>query len=325
MTSEDQTATPLMQVILGVLTPLMLAGGITDPGLARRAAQEAIAACNPGPLIAIAQVVAFALAALDSLSLSAPSDTSITMKLRLRGNANALSRSSHRASATPPAQPTRPQANPPPVRTGTPDPPSIPGAENSSSSPRNHQDRNRPDRDRPDRDSPERNSPDRNSPDRNRPERNSPDRASPDRNSPDRQREDRQREDRHREDRHREDRHREDRQRELTWANAMTDVAAECSRNLARLAPKQRRAELIRIAALRATAGQLTRGGSSDPRARQPTVPSREPMTQRAGYQQDQSEQSDAPPAPGSTDSAEPRQPDRRAGPGLRTETAAPG
>jgi hypothetical protein len=300
MTSEDQTATPLMQVILGVLTPLMLAGGITDPGLARRAAQEAIAACNPGPLIAIAQVVAFALAALDSLSLSAPSDTSITMKLRLRGNANALSRSSHRASATPPAQPTRPQANPPPVRTGTPDPPSIPGAENSSSSPRDHQDRNRPDRD-----SPERNSPDRNSPDRNRPERNSPDRASPDRNSPDRQR--------------------EDRQRELTWANAMTDVAAECSRNLARLAPKQRRAELIRIAALRATAGQLTRGGSSDPRARQPTVPSRQPMTQRAGYQQDQSEQSDAPPAPGSTDSAEPRQPDRRAGPGLRTETAAPG
>jgi hypothetical protein len=305
MTSEDQTATPLMQVILGVLTPLMLAGGITDPGLARRAAQEAIAACNPGPLIAIAQVVAFALAALDSLSLSAPSDTSITMKLRLRGNANALSRSSHRASATPPAQPTRPQANPPPVRTGTPDPPSIPGAENSSSSPRDHQDRNRLDRNRPDR---------------NRPERNRPDRDSPDRNSPDRQREDRQRE-----DRHREDRHREDRQRELTWANAMTDVAAECSRNLARLAPKQRRAELIRIAALRATAGQLTRGGSSDPRARQPTVPSREPMTQRAGYQQDQSEQSDAPPAPGNTDSAEPRQPDRRAGPGLRTETAAPG
>jgi hypothetical protein len=298
MTSEDQTATPLMQVILGVLTPLMLAGGITDPGLARRAAQEAIAACNPGPLIAIAQVVAFALAALDSLSLSAPSDTSITMKLRLRGNANALSRSSHRASATPPAQPTRPQANPPPVRTGTPDPPSIPGAENSSSSPRDHQDRNRPDRDRPDRNRPERNSPEQNSPERNR-----PDRDSPDRNSPDRQR--------------------EDRQRELTWANAMTDVAAECSRNLARLAPKQRRAELIRIAALRATAGQLTRGGSSDPRARQPTVPSREPMTQRAGYQQDQSEQSDAPPAPGSTGSAEP--PDRRAGPGLRTETAAPG
>jgi hypothetical protein len=305
MTSEDQTATPLMQVILGVLTPLMLAGGITDPGLARRAAQEAIAACNPGPLIAIAQVVAFALAALDSLSLSAPSDTSITMKLRLRGNANALSRSSHRASATPPAQPTRPQANPPPVRTGTPDPPSIPGAENSSSSPRDHQDRNRLDRNRPDRNRPERNSPEQNSPERNR-----PDRDSPDRNSPDRQREDRQR---------------EDRQRELTWANAMTDVAAECSRNLARLAPKQRRAELIRIAALRATAGQLTRGGSSDPRARQPTVPSREPMTQRAGYQQDQSEQSDAPPAPGSTGSAEPRQPDRRAGPGLRTETAAPG
>jgi hypothetical protein len=300
MTSEDQTATPLMQVILGVLTPLMLAGGITDPGLARRAAQEAIAACNPGPLIAIAQVVAFALAALDSLSLSAPSDTSITMKLRLRGNANALSRSSHRASATPPAQPTRPQANPPPVRTGTPDPPSIPGAENSSSSPRDHQDRNRPDRDRPDRNRPERNSPEQNSPERNR-----PDRDSPDRNSPDRQR--------------------EDRQRELTWANAMTDVAAECSRNLARLAPKQRRAELIRIAALRATAGQLTRGGSSDPRARQQTVPSRQPMTQRAGYQQDQSEQSDAPPAPGNTDSAEPRQPDRRAGPGLRTETAAPG
>ena len=40
----------------------------------------------------------------------------------------------------------------------------------------------------------------------------------------------------------------------------MTDIAAECSRNLANLSPKQRRAETIRIAALKAAARHLSRG-----------------------------------------------------------------
>ena len=38
--------------------------------------------------------------------------------------------------------------------------------------------------------------------------------------------------------------------RTQTWAAAMTDVAAECSRNLAKLPPAQRKAEVIRIGAL---------------------------------------------------------------------------
>jgi hypothetical protein len=46
----------------------------------------------------------------------------------------------------------------------------------------------------------------------------------------------------------------------LSWANAMTDVAAECSRNLAKLAPADRRAEIIRIGALSETARHLARG-----------------------------------------------------------------
>jgi hypothetical protein len=86
--------TPLTEVILSFLTPLMLAAGLTDTTLARRAAQEAIAAATPGaPLTATAQTIAFAMAALDSLRLAAAPDAAVTTKLRLRGNANALNRS----------------------------------------------------------------------------------------------------------------------------------------------------------------------------------------------------------------------------------------
>jgi hypothetical protein len=44
---------------------------------------------------------------------------------------------------------------------------------------------------------------------------------------------------------------------ELAWANAMTDVATECVRDLAKLPQNQRRAEIIRINALNATARQI--------------------------------------------------------------------
>jgi hypothetical protein len=46
---------------------------------------------------------------------------------------------------------------------------------------------------------------------------------------------------------------------ERAWADAMTDVAAECARNVSKLPPHQRRAELIRINALHATARQIKR------------------------------------------------------------------
>jgi hypothetical protein len=48
---------------------------------------------NHADLIAVAQIIAFGLAALGSLSLSMADDISLSMALRLRGNANALNRS----------------------------------------------------------------------------------------------------------------------------------------------------------------------------------------------------------------------------------------
>ena len=158
--------TPLTEIILSFLTPLMLAAGLTDTALARRAAQEAIAASPPGaPLTTTAQTIAFAMAALDSLRLAAAPDAAVTTKLRLRGNANALSRSGQRSAAPQTAQPT-PQA----TQKAPPQP---------------------------------------------------------------------------------------TRAIELAWADAMTDVAAECASGLAKLKPHQRRAEIIRINALKATANQI--------------------------------------------------------------------
>jgi hypothetical protein len=85
----------LMEFLLGLLAPLLMAGGMTDIHLARLAATEAITAYRvdgPGELVTIGQIVAFALAALDNLRLSMTADLSLSMKLKLRGNANALNR-----------------------------------------------------------------------------------------------------------------------------------------------------------------------------------------------------------------------------------------
>jgi hypothetical protein len=166
-TAMNEQSTPLTEVILGFLIPLMLAAGLTDTALARRAAREAIAAYPPdAPLTATAQVVAFAMAALDSLRLAAPAEVAVTTKLCLRGSANALIRSSQRAAAVQPAP--RPAGAPPEPRLA--------------------------------------------------------------------------------------------RTVELAWAEAMTDVAAECARDLAKLPPRQRRAEIIRINALNATAQKIRVG-----------------------------------------------------------------
>jgi hypothetical protein len=51
--------------------------------------------------------------------------------------------------------------------------------------------------------------------------------------------------------------------RQEIWATAMTEMAAECSRNLGKLPPRERRAEIIRIGALSATASHLARGGAT--------------------------------------------------------------
>jgi hypothetical protein len=113
MTQDKQMSHPsdlLMDFVVSLLTPFLLIGSITDPALARRAAAETIAAYQESGQnhpINIAQIAAFALTSLDSLRLSLQEDLSLSMKLKLRGNANALNRSAQRET-----QPPKPQ-NPP--------------------------------------------------------------------------------------------------------------------------------------------------------------------------------------------------------------------
>jgi hypothetical protein len=100
------TETPpnlLMEFVLSLLTPFLMTEGITDIDLARRATAETIAAykvTGQDQLVTIAQIIAFALTSLDNLRLSLPPDLSLSMKLKLRGNASALNRASQQATAT---------------------------------------------------------------------------------------------------------------------------------------------------------------------------------------------------------------------------------
>ncbi|MEA2745610.1 MAG: hypothetical protein QOG25_3981 [Acetobacteraceae bacterium] len=86
----------LMSLIVALLAPMFLCVSAGDIGMARMAAIETVNAYrarNYADLVAVAQIIAFGLAALGSLSLSMDDDISLSMTLRLRGNANALNRS----------------------------------------------------------------------------------------------------------------------------------------------------------------------------------------------------------------------------------------
>jgi hypothetical protein len=104
-------AEALMALIVTLLAPMFLGVTAGDFSLARLAALETVSAYqarNQADLIAIAQIIAYGLAALGSLSLSMDDNTSLSMALRLRSNANALDRSAeHNRRAL--AQ-TRPEA-----------------------------------------------------------------------------------------------------------------------------------------------------------------------------------------------------------------------
>jgi hypothetical protein len=104
-------AEALMALIVTLLAPMFLGVTAGDFSLARLAALETVSAYqarNQADLIAIAQIIAYGLAALGSLSLSMDDNISLSMALRLRGNANALDRSAeHNRRAL--AQ-TRPEA-----------------------------------------------------------------------------------------------------------------------------------------------------------------------------------------------------------------------
>jgi hypothetical protein len=99
-TSETVVPLPgssiLMSLIIALLSPMFLGVSAGDVSLARLAATETVNAYrarNHADLIAIAQIIAFGLAALGSLSLAMADDISLPMTLRLRGNANACNRS----------------------------------------------------------------------------------------------------------------------------------------------------------------------------------------------------------------------------------------
>jgi hypothetical protein len=100
--AEEPQTTPLMEYILAVLAPLLIVGSITDLRLARLAAREAIDAYkarNTEELLTIAQIAGLAIAALDNLRLSASEDLSVSLKLKLRGNAAALNRAGQKTTA----------------------------------------------------------------------------------------------------------------------------------------------------------------------------------------------------------------------------------
>ncbi len=88
---------PVLARILAVLAPLFLDAAGNDPEAARRAASDMLASYDPRndrEIRLAALIVAFSFATLDALSRAAEPGLSVSMVLRLRGNANALNRAS---------------------------------------------------------------------------------------------------------------------------------------------------------------------------------------------------------------------------------------
>jgi hypothetical protein len=85
----------LLNILAALLAPLFISASNGDIAFARMAAIETINAYrgrNPADLIAVSQIIAFGLTALGSLSRSMADAISLSMMLRLRGNATALHR-----------------------------------------------------------------------------------------------------------------------------------------------------------------------------------------------------------------------------------------
>ena len=89
----------LLDLVLALLAPLFLGVSAGNVEIARLAALETVNAYrarNQADLLTVAQLFAFGLATLSSLSLSMADDLSLSMILRLRGSANALNRSAEK-------------------------------------------------------------------------------------------------------------------------------------------------------------------------------------------------------------------------------------
>ena len=91
--------TNLVNLVLALLTPMFLWSTAGDIRLAHIAAAQTLneyRAANRLSLFTVAKIIAFDIATLSSLSLSMYEDVSMLLALRLRGNANSLDRSGER-------------------------------------------------------------------------------------------------------------------------------------------------------------------------------------------------------------------------------------
>ncbi len=94
---------PMQTVLLNLLTPLLSAGGLTEPALARHAAADTLADCRAQgevQLLSAAQLVGYGVAGLDLLQIGARSAAPPDEQVRLRNAASRLGLMSARAART---------------------------------------------------------------------------------------------------------------------------------------------------------------------------------------------------------------------------------
>jgi hypothetical protein len=95
MTDPNPTSNVFLDLIVAFLAPMFLAvtgGDINQARAAAIATVNAYRAETHADILTVAQIVAFGIAALGSLSLAMADDLSISLILRLRGNAVSASR-----------------------------------------------------------------------------------------------------------------------------------------------------------------------------------------------------------------------------------------
>jgi hypothetical protein len=113
----------LLTLVVTLLAPVFLGVTAGDIGLARLATLETVndyRARNHADLMSVGQIVGFGLAALGSLGLSMTEDLSLSMVLRLRGNAISCNRAAEQNRRARLAhQADKPQPPPPPAEPET--------------------------------------------------------------------------------------------------------------------------------------------------------------------------------------------------------------
>ena len=102
--AEPETGSSvLLNAVIALLAPMFLWSTGGDVACARLAAMDTLAAyraTGPRSLITATTIIAFELAALWSLSQSMSDEISLSMTLRLRGNANSMDRAAERNRRT---------------------------------------------------------------------------------------------------------------------------------------------------------------------------------------------------------------------------------